>query len=412
MLRKIDVQPYDTGNTRYDINTSSSKENSSTRPHISFAAITFLMKFSGLYVNEKLFGCPNYMHAFYCITLSLLNWLDFSRMLYVAASETTVSATLVTKFTFIWYHFWVYYLFTLEHFLIRKHYRKFFLSFEMYFEAYERSFKRQSVTRVINALVCTSVLLSLSYGAVHMVLCTVDQLNESSPVLKMIRPTGLNIENYSTAYILLSSLNGFSRCVNFLSIAVNWMFFCVCIYCFCKEYQFISERLEDLVEKNIDPKVIEEALEMLRKRHEEMTKVVNQSNAILKHFTFVTYAAGMPMTCFVLYGMIMGTLDLSDTIFMLMCLVNINVQMILVTFLASHLNAKIHQPLDCIFQLNLEIMTDKTIQLLNVFAARLNGPPIGIEVSDLFVIDKSTILMIGGTLISYAVVVIGFKPNG
>ncbi|KAK3588751.1 hypothetical protein CHS0354_024229 [Potamilus streckersoni] len=228
----------------------------------------------------------------------------------------------------------------------------------------------------------------------------------------MIRPTGLNIEKSSIAYVLLSSLNGFSRGVNVLSITVNWMFFCVSTYYFCKEYQFISERLEDLVEKDIDPKVIEEALEMLRKRHEEMTKVVNQSNDILKHFTFVTYAAGMPMTCFVLYGMITGQLDLSDTIFMLTCLMNINLQMILVTSLAACLNAKIHQPLDCIFQLNLEIATEKTIQLLNVFAARVNGPPIGIGVWDLFVIDKSTILMIGGTLITYAVVVIGFKPDG
>ncbi|KAK3588752.1 hypothetical protein CHS0354_024230 [Potamilus streckersoni] len=209
----------------------------------------------------------------------------------------------------------------------------------------------------------------------------------------MIRPTGLNIKNYGIAYVLLSSLNGFSKGVNCLSIFVNWMFFCVSIYCFCKEYQFISKRLEDLVKKDTDPNVVEETLEMLRKRHEEMTKVVNQSNAILKHFTFVTYAAGMPINCSVLYGMITGQLDMSDTIFMLMCLVIINIQMILVTSVAAFLNSNVHQPLDSIFQLDLGKVTDKTVQLLNVFATRLTGPPIGIGVWDLFVIDKSTILM-------------------
>ncbi|KAL3873476.1 hypothetical protein ACJMK2_036589 [Sinanodonta woodiana] len=412
MLRKIDVRPRDTGEIISVTKASSSKENFSSRPKISFAAITCLMKCSGMYINEELCCCSHYLHAMYCIALSLLNWMDLSRMVYVATGETTMSATLVTKLTFIWYQFWVYYLFMIEHFLIRKHYRKVILSFQRYFEAYERSFKRKRVTRLIYAYVCTGVLLSLLFAALQMVLCVVDALNESSPILKIIRPTGLNIKTYSIPYILLSSLNGFSKGVNCLSIFVNWMFFSVCIYCFCKEYQFIYDRLKDIVEMDADPKVVEERLEMLRKRHEEMTKVVSQSNAILKHFTFVTYAAGMPMTCSVLYGMITGQLDLSDTIFMLMCLVIINLQMILVTSVAAYLNSKVHKPLDGIFQLDLGKVTDKTVQLLTVFAARLTGPSIGIGVWDLFVIDKSTIMMIGGTLITYAVVVIQFKTDG
>ncbi|KAK7107229.1 hypothetical protein V1264_015180 [Littorina saxatilis] len=84
--------------------------------------------------------------------------------------------------------------------------------------------------------------------------------------------------------------------------------------------------------------------------------------------------------------------------------------LIVVTLTGAALNLKMHEPVDFLFRLDVQRMTGKGSEIVSAFLARVQGAPIGFNVYNLFTVDTSAIMMICGTILTYTLVIVQFKP--
>ncbi|KAK7108784.1 hypothetical protein V1264_016453 [Littorina saxatilis] len=71
-----------------------------------------------------------------------------------------------------------------------------------------------------------------------------------------------------------------------------------------------------------------------------------------------------------------------------------------------------HEPVDFLFCLDVQRMSGKGSEIVSMFLSRVQGAPIGFHVYNLFTVDTSTIMMICGTVLTYALVIVQFQPEG
>ncbi|XP_070188748.1 uncharacterized protein [Littorina saxatilis] len=69
-----------------------------------------------------------------------------------------------------------------------------------------------------------------------------------------------------------------------------------------------------------------------------------------------------------------------------------------------------HEPVDFLFRLDVHRMTGTGSDIVSMFLSRVQGAPIGFHVYHLFTVDTSTVMMICGTLLTYALVIVQFQP--
>ncbi|KAK7107263.1 hypothetical protein V1264_015213 [Littorina saxatilis] len=70
-----------------------------------------------------------------------------------------------------------------------------------------------------------------------------------------------------------------------------------------------------------------------------------------------------------------------------------------------------HKPSGILSSLSIERMAGKPYNAIAAFQSQLQSGPIGFHVYHLFAIDTSTIMMICGTVLTYAVITIQLKPT-
>ncbi|ESO90197.1 hypothetical protein LOTGIDRAFT_164512 [Lottia gigantea] len=75
---------------------------------------------------------------------------------------------------------------------------------------------------------------------------------------------------------------------------------------------------------------------------------------------------------------------------------------------ASIITLKAHEPLDTLLKVDVTCISDQAYKSITMFVNRLNGKTIGFRMYEMFTLDASAILMLIGTLVTYAVVMLQF----
>ncbi|KAK7107265.1 hypothetical protein V1264_015215 [Littorina saxatilis] len=156
---------------------------------------------------------------------------------------------------------------------------------------------------------------------------------------------------------------------------------------------------------SLEPEVIEQ----FRLRHAELCDLIGCSNGVITHVIAAFYGAGIPCVLFILHGLVYKTLSYDEFHSLMFLFFGFSFDITIITITGAMLNLKMHEPLDCLYKVNIDSMEGKGYDVVSAFISRLHGPPIGFHLYHLSTVDTSTILMIGGTVLTYALVIIQFQ---
>ncbi|KAK6191864.1 hypothetical protein SNE40_003446 [Patella caerulea] len=71
-----------------------------------------------------------------------------------------------------------------------------------------------------------------------------------------------------------------------------------------------------------------------------------------------------------------------------------------------------HKTLDVVWKIDLSSLPDKGLKMIDIFTTKLSGSTIGYDIYGLFTLQKSNILVLFGTILTYFIVAVQFKPDG
>nr|KAG5704954.1 hypothetical protein BaRGS_022796 [Batillaria attramentaria] len=195
------------------------------------------------------------------------------------------------------------------------------------------------------------------------------------------------------------------------SIAFSFSWIESCLLCFIlltdatRLVKAVRSFLPETLEGN--PSLVED----LRIRHEKLCRLISKTSHVIGHVIAAVYVTGIPCFLFVLHGFVYRKLTLHEFLRMTFFFAELTFILIFFNIAGTMLNIKMHQPAEFLFPLNIEKMPERGPEIVAAFLARLQGAPIGFTVYRLFTIDTSTILMVCGTILTYAVVIIQFQPG-
>ena len=153
--------------------------------------------------------------------------------------------------------------------------------------------------------------------------------------------------------------------------------------------------------------------EKMRQMHLTLCRLVTYADNFLSLYCGVTLLVACVHITVNLYNLIWTSDSHKDTSVLfgtIFWTIVACIQIILVCFAGALVNSKAHEPLDYFFEISADIIPSEKQIHVQLFLAKLNGPPIGLSVLGMFVIDKPVILTILGLLLSYFVIIVQFSP--
>ncbi|KAL5004347.1 hypothetical protein ScPMuIL_017803 [Solemya velum] len=178
-------------------------------------------------------------------------------------------------------------------------------------------------------------------------------------------------------------------------------------------YPFQYKRLANDFRKSCDNEefLTVPKFKYLRCRYEELGDILESANHVLGHCVFGTYAANIPAFCLLLYTIVVDKLPPQDAIVFIEFLVTVSVVLVGVTWSGIKLSSKAQEPLYYILKADLQEIPEHAIHQISVFVDRLVFCPPAVSMYGLMDISKSSVLMILGTVLSYAVLILQLKPS-
>ncbi|KAK7480566.1 hypothetical protein BaRGS_00028142 [Batillaria attramentaria] len=151
--------------------------------------------------------------------------------------------------------------------------------------------------------------------------------------------------------------------------------------------------------------------DVVHSKHQTLCELVDSTNKCVKHLICMSFVCGIFLSCLIIYGLGSGALDLANILYQVWNIVFSVFFVTLTTALGIALNDAAHAPQDVIYAADWSQLSDRLLYKAQLFASRLGHTKIGYDVYGLFVIDKSTVLMVLGTLLTYTIVVIQFQQG-
>ncbi|KAK7108785.1 hypothetical protein V1264_016454 [Littorina saxatilis] len=173
---------------------------------------------------------------------------------------------------------------------------------------------------------------------------------------------------------------------------------------------------DDLLHEKLDKlQSSPQQLESYRLRHVSLCTLISDANRCLRHFLFAVYVFGTPFILLYMRGNLgtkaAGELKEMSDYWSVFDILQISVIIAVVTVVGAWISHLMHLPHEFLFKLNVQKMTGRASESVSMFLCRLQGQSLGFHVMHLFAVDTSTILMICGTFVTYAVVIIQFQPE-
>ncbi|KAK7108787.1 hypothetical protein V1264_016456 [Littorina saxatilis] len=154
-----------------------------------------------------------------------------------------------------------------------------------------------------------------------------------------------------------------------------------------------------------------EVIEDFRLRHAALCRVIVSANRVMRHILAAFYGAGITCLLLSIHDLLNKQHGLVDLIGLGNTFFTFVGYLIIITLTGVSLNLKMHEPVDFLFCLDVQRMSGKGSEIVSMFLSRVQGAPIGFNVYSLFTVDTSTVMMICGTLLTYALVIVQFQTG-
>ncbi|XP_067670451.1 uncharacterized protein [Haliotis asinina] len=143
-----------------------------------------------------------------------------------------------------------------------------------------------------------------------------------------------------------------------------------------------------------------------------ITEVLEDISNYVQHSIFTTVFLTLPVTCAIIYSILSNQVTSEELMVYSAGCVWALVCVGFGLFIDALVNLKAHGTLQYVWGLDKERFSGKGLQKVNLFVSRLTGDSIGYNIHGLFTITMPTLLGIVGTLVTYIIVVVQFKPSG
>ncbi|XP_055958023.1 uncharacterized protein LOC126825296 [Patella vulgata] len=207
------------------------------------------------------------------------------------------------------------------------------------------------------------------------------------------------------AGIFFITLSSIPSLIRVSTIALLFMF---CTYVVIKEY----ERNFELTKSNVEQMTVIK-LNMIIKQHEAVCDLLTAVNQIMKHFLAGSIVFSFPVHCF-LWVTLTNYSSLSATYF---AIISLWAMLIFLStfgeyFIAAHVNTTAHKTLGEVWKIDRSTLPETGLKMINIFTTKLSGSTIGYDIYGFFTLQKSSILALFGTILTYFIVAVQFKPDG
>ncbi|XP_071086483.1 putative gustatory receptor 28b [Haliotis cracherodii] len=336
--------------------------------------------------------------VFQAVIFKSLTVYNVVRYCSIFLGENKFDGNLMSSLAVLSFYSYVTYLSLALTFAIPKHFWRYENLIDAYISDFGASPYLMNLKHKIRKFVVIVELFYLSF-----IISTTLGLNNAFPTLER-HMTPFN-NHLGSARIALLVFYVFVQIVVSSQLVMAIVLFNTTTICLIKEFRILSKKLEEDMDK------FESIFGQFCQRHKRLSLISDEGNSFNSHVAFATYVFGIPMICFLVYGLIRGSLPKDELLFCSGNLCTITALMILVTVMGFVLNDSANEPLQHIFRSNWASYSEETTQKISLFVARLASEKVGYSVYGLFTIDRSTILMVVGTILTYAVVVLQVQPD-
>ncbi|XP_067670462.1 uncharacterized protein [Haliotis asinina] len=177
----------------------------------------------------------------------------------------------------------------------------------------------------------------------------------------------------------------------------------------CYEFKRVETQFKELSNSHCED--TETRFNALVIHHGHITEVLEDVSNYVQHSLFTYVFMTLPVTSAILYSILSKNINSEEVMvysvgcaWALLCIGGI-------LLIDAHVSSKAHGTLQYIWSLDKERFSGKGLQKVNLFVSRLSGDTIGYNIHGLFTITMPTLLGIAGTLITYIIVVVQFKPS-
>ncbi|XP_067668222.1 uncharacterized protein [Haliotis asinina] len=290
-----------------------------------FKPVKQLLHLNGFYLGDEKSKSSKCAYIFLGVICKSLVVVNVIRYCSIFVMETKLGGKLMSSLAVLASYLYVAYLSLALTFAIPKHFRRFEELIGTYVLEYGASPYLLTITHKVRTFL---IIFTLAYLCV--IVSTSTGLSNAFPTLERhMTPfngyqgaTKIGLLVFYVCMLIVVTLQMVSAIVLFNTITI----------CLIKEFRTLSKNLEEDMDK------FENIFGQFCQRHKRLSSVLDEGNAVNSHFAFATYVFGIPMICFLLFGLIRGSLPYDELLFCSGNLFSVTALMVLVTVLGFVLN--------------------------------------------------------------------------
>ncbi|XP_048251867.1 uncharacterized protein LOC124135032 [Haliotis rufescens] len=225
-------------------------------------------------------------------------------------------------------------------------------------------------------------------------------------VMDDIYPTISLMEPWKSVGLVITSIGYILVTIQWLTSFVAIPFLSLFLW---QEFNRVETQFQELANSQCED--TEARFNTLVIHHGHVTEVLEDINNYVQHFIFTCVFMTLPLACAIIYSILYKSVNSGEVIvystgcvWVLLC---VGLRLLVDALVSS----KAHGTLQYVWRLDKERFSGIGLQKMNLFVSRLTGDTIGFNIHGLFTITMPTLLGIVGTLVTYIIVVVQFKPT-
>ncbi|XP_076453700.1 uncharacterized protein LOC143288915 [Babylonia areolata] len=153
----------------------------------------------------------------------------------------------------------------------------------------------------------------------------------------------------------------------------------------------------------------EDVFDRLHLQHQTLAVIVHHVRGCAVHLLAISFISGIPQFCLVIYGLGSSSVGVDESLFLTFIITHQVAAMVTCILLGTVIRENASEPQDIIYGADWSKMPHTLLCKAQMLCTQLSDSHLAFDVYGLFSIDRSTVLMVVGTLATYTVVVIQFQ---
>ncbi|KAL5021952.1 hypothetical protein ScPMuIL_001107 [Solemya velum] len=274
-------------------------------------------------------------HFVACLIIIIYNWFDFFRYLTVFLGKSEASSYSMVSISFALFNATHAFSITTLFFAGSTYIRQLINRFLAYHSDHEEEFSVVFLRRlVILTLILASTTISTT-AVVSITLTVIDYFTHDSVFGNLATP----LTRGSPAAIAIVTVTSLTKICSSFSMVGLALFYGLSVFILFRDYRRLSWDFRDSCTNKTC--ILADDFNTLYSRHRKLTEILETANHLLEHFVFGAYGTAMPNVCFLLYGIIMGNLQMQDVVGLVQILILVTTGIVLVTWSGIKLSSKV-----------------------------------------------------------------------